>query len=313
MTSAASSNHSALGYLACAAAGCLWGTGFYFGKIALAELRVGHMVFYRFAFALLVLLPVGLRDARRNRVRFSASEWRLLLLAAFVGVPLQFLVQFAGLARTTVSHASLMVGALPVILALGAVLFAGEHMPRIGWIALIASTLGAALIAFSGNHLHAANAGDPSLTGDLMILAAMVAALFWILACKRLMQRYSPIAVSVYCLTVGSLMVAVWVFVVDGPPPLLMSHRAWIALAISGMLCTACTTLMWNWGLGKIPASQAGVFLNLEPLIGSILGVTLLNEHLGPSAWIGGALIIGAAVTLTTRAQTQPQIIEQLG
>ena len=56
---------------------------------------------------------------------------------------------------------------LPVILALGAVLFAGEHMPRIGWIALITSTLGAALIAFSGNHLHAANAGDPSLIGDL--------------------------------------------------------------------------------------------------------------------------------------------------
>ncbi len=313
MPAATSSNHRALGYLACGAAGCLWGTGFYFGKIALAELRVGHMVFYRFAFALLVLIPVGLRDARRNRVHFSVSEWRFLLLAAFIGVPLQFLVQFAGLARTTVSHASLMVGALPVILALGAVIFAGEHMPRIGWISLTASTLGAALIAFSGNQLHAAHAGDPSLTGDLMILAAMFAALFWILACKRLMQRYSPVVVSVYCLTVGSVMLAVWVFLFDGPPPLHMSTRAWIALAISGMLCTAFTTLIWNWGLGRIPASQAGVFLNLEPLIGSILGVALLNEHLGASAWIGGALIIGAAATLTTRSKEQHPIIEQLG
>ena len=202
-----------------------------------------------------------------------------------------------------------MVGALPVILAVGAVLIHGEHMPRIGWLSLTASTLGAVLIAFSGNHLHAAHAGDPSLTGDLMILAAMFAGLFWILANKRLMQRFSAITISVYCIVVGFVFLVAWVFLFDGPPPLTMSNRAWAALAISGMFCTAFTTLIWNWGLGQIPASQAGVFLNLEPLIGSVLGVTLLSEHLGASAWIGGALIIGAAVTLTTRAQIQPEIV----
>lgn len=310
---AAAKHHRALGYLACGAAGSLWGTGFYFGKIALAELRVGHMVLYRFAFALLLLIPVGARNAYRNRIRFTASEWRLLIIAAIVGVPLQFLVQFAGLARTTVSHASLMVGALPVILAVGAVLFHSERLPRIAWISLIASTLGAALIAFSGNHLHAANGGGPSVIGDSMILAAMFASLFWILASKRLMERYSATTVSVYCLTVGSLFLAVWVLIVDGPPPVNISMRAWVALAISGIFCTAFCTLIWNWGLGQIPASQAGVFLNLEPLIGSVLGVTLLSEHLGASAWIGGALIIGAAATLTTRGDTQPHAIEQLG
>ena len=40
--------HRALGFLACAAAGTLWGTGFFFGKIALREVSVGHMVLYRF-------------------------------------------------------------------------------------------------------------------------------------------------------------------------------------------------------------------------------------------------------------------------
>jgi len=48
----------ALGYGACALAGCLWGTGFYFGKIALSELPVGHMVLYRFLFACVGLVPV---------------------------------------------------------------------------------------------------------------------------------------------------------------------------------------------------------------------------------------------------------------
>jgi drug/metabolite transporter (DMT)-like permease len=52
------------------------------------------------------------------------------------------------------------------------------------------------------------------------------------------------------------------------------------------------------------------VFLNIEPALGSYLGVRLLGEHLGPFAWAGGALILTAAVTLTTRGhQDEPQVI----
>ena len=40
-----------LGYGACALAGSLWGTGFYFGRLALNEMSVEHMVLYRFLFA----------------------------------------------------------------------------------------------------------------------------------------------------------------------------------------------------------------------------------------------------------------------
>jgi len=49
-----------LGYGACFVAGCLWGTGFYFGRLALNEMSVGHMVLYRFLFACLGMLPVAL-------------------------------------------------------------------------------------------------------------------------------------------------------------------------------------------------------------------------------------------------------------
>jgi drug/metabolite transporter (DMT)-like permease len=81
--------------------------------------------------------------------------------------------------------------------------------------------------------------------------------------------------------------------------------KAWLALAASGLLCTATTTLLWNWGLTQVPASQAGVLLNLEPLMGSLLGVFVLGERLGTTAWIGGGLILAAAVTLTTQSKTR--------
>jgi drug/metabolite transporter (DMT)-like permease len=89
-----------------------------------------------------------------------------------------------------------------------------------------------------------------------------------------------------------------------------VSAKAWMALAISGILCTATTTLLWNWGIHHVPASRAGVFLNIEPALGSILGVELLGEKLGPFAWLGGALILAAAITLTTRGpETEPAML----
>jgi drug/metabolite transporter (DMT)-like permease len=133
----------ALGFAACAVACSLWGCGFFFGKIALTEMNVGAMILCRFLVATLALSPLLVL----HRPHFNRADWGLLLLTAFLGIPLQFLIQFTGLARTTVSHAALMVGTMPVLLAVGATLFAHERMDRTGWFALALSTLGAALIA----------------------------------------------------------------------------------------------------------------------------------------------------------------------
>lgn len=308
-----------LGYGACALAGCLWGTGFYFGRLALNEMRVEYMVLYRFLFACIGMLPVALT----HRVRLSRHELRLLLLSAFFGVPVQFLIQFHGLALTTVSHASLMVGSMPVLLGVAAALFAGERLDFIGWAALVASTIGAALIVLGG-HRGGSAQGGPSLEGDLMVVLSLCTALAWILLSKKLMLSHSPPVVTAYTILAGTVMLSVLVLgrwlanpllsdklsKFPAPPFAHISMTAWSALAISGLACTATTTLLWNWGIHHVPASRAGVFLNIEPALGSVLGVKLLGEHLGPYAWAGGALILGAAIVLTTQGrETRPEII----
>lgn len=285
----------ALGFAACALASTFWGCGFFFGKIALAEMNVGHMVLYRFVFASLGLLPLLIT----HKPGLNAREWRTLLIAAFLGVPLQFLLQFRGLAMTTVSHASLMVGTMPVILAVGATVFAHERLHRLGWVTLAVSTIGAGLIALGGTH-HAST-GGPSLAGDLLVVVSLAIALFWILMNKSLMGQHSAIVVTAYGLLAGTLMLLLYVPFAWGVPPVHgVSLKAWGALAASGVLCTATTTLLWNWGMTQVPASQAGVLLNMEPLIGSLLGVLVLHESLGAWAYVGGAMILVAAVTLTT-------------
>jgi drug/metabolite transporter (DMT)-like permease len=294
----------ALGFAACALASTLWGCGFFFGKVALAEMSFAHMVLYRFLFAIMLLLPLLVT----HRPKLNRREWILLLTASFLGVPLQFLLQFYALSITTVSHASLMVGTMPVILAVGAAVFAHERMDRIGWVALGGSTCGAGLIALGGG-IH--SAGGASLKGDLLVVVSLMIALFWILLNKELMERHSHVVVTAYGLVLGTSMLLVWVPVRYGLPPVMgISLKVWLALAASGVLCTASTTLLWNWGMTQVPASQAGVLLNMEPMMGSLLGVFVLGERLGPSAWVGGGLILASAVTLTTQSKTR--VREQL-
>src|SRR6266853_906251 len=109
--------------LALAAAGCLWGTGFYFGKIALTEMPVASMVLFRFAFVCAGLLPVIFFD----RTHFVRNEWAGCLQRRCSECQCSTWCSTRDF-PTPVSHASLMVGTLPMLLAIAAVVFAGERL-----------------------------------------------------------------------------------------------------------------------------------------------------------------------------------------
>jgi drug/metabolite transporter (DMT)-like permease len=281
------------------------------------------VVLFSLLFACAGLLPFLFFD----RPRFARAEWVWVLAAAALGVPVVFLLQFKGLSLTTVSHAALMVGTLPMLLAIAAVLFAGEQLhskssgliSRVrsiaavlfsgeqlhsgGWFAVLASTVGAGMIALSsGRDSGAAGLtlrGD--LRGDLLVVLSLFAAIGWILISKRLMQRHSALMVTALVYWIGTMMLAAVVTTASGLPSVHYSSRAWLAVAAQGLLATATTAVLWNWGLKRVPESQAGIFINLEPLVGAILGVSVLHEILGRMALAGGALILGGAVYLSCR------------
>lgn len=288
-----------LGFLACGTAATFWGLGFFFGKIALREVTVPHMVLYRFFFASLGMLPFIPRERNLEQpARWTARDFSVLALGALFGIPVQFLMQFYGLAHTTLAHASLMVGTMPVILAVGASLFLHERLDMVGWLALAGSCTGAGLIALSHS---SSTAGSATMWGDALVIVSMGVALVWIVTNRRLMNRHTPAAVSSYGLLLGAAMLAIIVPAYAGLPPVHLHRETWLALAGSGVLCTTATTLLWNWGMTRVPASQAGVLLNLEPMMGSALSVWVFGERLGWTAWAGAALIVACATGLAVR------------
>ncbi|MGO8795242.1 MAG: DMT family transporter [Candidatus Sulfotelmatobacter sp.] len=288
------SRRPVMAILCLALAGSLWGTGFFFGKIALREMTVAENVAFRLLAGALVLLPIFIR--RGNP--YSKRDWGMIVLAAGIGVPVQFLVQFWGLKLTTVSHASLIVGVLPVLLSLSAAVFLHERLHAVDWGVLAMSTAGALLIALSSK--RAMNGPQPSVPGDFLVLLSMFAAVVMVLCSKRLLVRYSALHVTSTMIVTGTVMLLVWVESTQ-PVHFHFTWKAWGAVIAQGWLATAGAYLFWNWGLARIPASRASVFLNLEPVVGTVLGVVLLHERLGSVAILGGALIVGAAVYFSLR------------
>jgi drug/metabolite transporter (DMT)-like permease len=258
------------------------------GKIAFREMTVAENVFFRFLFACLILVPILIGKGKTFATR--DLSW---LVAAVVGVPVQFVMQFKGLQLTTVSHASLIVGTLPVLIALTSSLFLHERLSKLEWLVLLLSPAGVLAIAFSAG--HSSEAAGPTVLGDLFVLLSMCAAAVSILISKHLMGKYDSLQITVWMLCIGAVLLFVGIECF-APVRFHFSSTTWGAAAGQGLLATAGAYLAWNWGLQRVAASRAGVFLNLEPLVGTLLGVSLLHERLGPLAILGGVLILGPAV-----------------
>lgn len=286
-----------LAFSALAASGTIWGASFVVGKVALVELSVPHLILYRFGLASIAFLPLVLRA----RPRLHRSDWAIVVLAAVIGVPVQFLLQFEGLVRTTASHAALMIGTAPVLVAIAAFVVLRERLRPIAWLALAASTLGVALIVMQAGGAGVAGSARPTFTGDMLVLASMLAAVVWIVVSKQLMARHSPVMVSGLITITGTVALAGWVIARDGLPSTTLTADTWLAVGALGLVATTLSTVLWNWGLAHTDAGKAGAFINLEPVVGAVLGVWLLHESLGSNAIIGGALIVGGALVVSRR------------
>lgn len=262
----------------------------------MAEMTVAENVSFRFLTGAVVLMPIVIR----RWTPYRGKDLSLLLIASAVGIPLQFLIQFKGLQLTTVSHASLIVGVLPVMLALSSALFLHERLLYFEWGLLGLSALGAVLIALSST--GSKRGPQPNTRGDMLVLVSLCGAVAMILISKRLIATHGALPVTASTIIAGTMMLGIWVELTQ-PVRFHFSPAAWGAAAAQGLLATAGAYLFWNWGLSHMPAARAGVFLNLEPLVGTILGVVILGERLGEMAILGGLLIIGAAVYFSARPQ----------
>src|SRR6516165_3437024 len=121
--------------VALTAAGLLWGTTVPLSKLALGWLPPGWLTFVRFGLAAAVLLTA----ARRRRRGACTLP---VLASGAAGYGGSVVIQNAGITRTSVSHAALLVGAAPVLVAIVAALWHRTVARPVAWVGFVVSLAG---------------------------------------------------------------------------------------------------------------------------------------------------------------------------
>jgi len=288
-----------LPFLALTLSGVCWALGFPLGKIALLETDAAHLILLRFVVAAAIALPFALKTAQARRLFRSPA---VLLAGVLYGVA--FLVQFEGLARTTVALSALLVGLMPALIAFSAFLLR-EPVSRTSWAGVAAATLGAVLIAGKPG-----SAGTPF--GVFLCLAALLIFLAWLLVLRRAPKDAPPLGVTAVSIVAAAIAILPIAWIMHGPPKLALSPVAWAGIIGQGVLATCVATAAWHWGSARVSSASAGVFINIEPLLGAILGVAMFGDPLTLALGLGGLFIIGGSLTvvLGERGTPAPDLAE---
>ncbi len=265
------------------AAGLLWGTTVPLSKLALEWLSPGWLTATRFGLAAAVLLAVAGRTTGRTRLR-AAFTPRVLASGA-LGYGGSVMVQNAGITRTSVTHAALLIGATPVLVAIIAAVWHRSVARPVAWAGFVVSLLGVGLVAGGGG-------GGATMAGDGLVLASLFLAAAVTVAQGRLLTGRDPVAVTAVQFlgaALGALLVALCTegapAVPAGPGPVL----AVVALAAGG---TLVPFTLFAFGQKRVSAEVAGAFLNLEPLVGAIAGAAAFGDQVGLAQIAGGAAIL---------------------
>jgi O-acetylserine/cysteine efflux transporter len=211
------------------AAGLLWGTTVPLSKLALEWLPTGWLTVTRFGLAAAVLLAVAGRRggvARGVRARGARGDGSprshgvpagrfpglALLAAGAIGYGGSVIVQNAGVARTSVTHAALLIGAVPVLVAIIAALWLHAVARPVAWAGFAVSLAGVGLVTVGGG------GGGASPGGDGLVLASVLLSAAFTVAQGRLLPGRDPIAVTAVQFlgaTAGALVFAV---ITEGVP-----------------------------------------------------------------------------------------------
>src|SRR5882757_10504659 len=125
---------------ALATAGVAWGTSVPLSKAALGWLPPAWLVVARFALAAAVLLATVDRSALRAALRGPVIAWGATGLGGSV------LIQNAGLSKTSVTHAALLIGAGPVLVAVIAAACQHNVARPVAWAGFAVSLAGVAVV-----------------------------------------------------------------------------------------------------------------------------------------------------------------------
>jgi len=285
-------------YAALALTTLLWSSNFVIGRAIRDDVSPSTLNFLRWAIALLILVPVTLRDLRAHRAAL-VRHWKLIALLGLTGIAAFQTLTYYALTKTTALNTILLLSLAPLLIVALSWLTLGERVTRGQAFGLVASLAGATVLILRGDitalvDLHF-NAGDL-----WMLLAVLIWAVYSVLL-KRRPAAVPPLALHTASVAAGTLaMLPLFGWQAFDGSGLPSRVEAWLAIGFVAVFSSALAHGLWVRSVATIGPNRAGVFIHLMPLFGGALAIFFLGEQLAGYHAIGAALVLGG-VALTSR------------
>lgn len=283
--------HDLRPYLSAGLTVVLWASAFPGIRAGLHAYSPAHLALVRYAAASLTLGGYALvKHLRLPGFRDLVGMALLGLVGiAFYGVALNI-----GEVSVPSAVASFLIQTGPIFVALEARVWLGERLHRLGWLGILISFSGVAVIAWSGR------SGFTIDSRALLILSAAFAFSLYVVGQKPLLKRYTAVEFATYAVWASA---CVLLFFLPGLPEEVRAAPLSDTLAVIylGVFPAAIGYVTWAYALTHIPASRAASFLYLQPLL--VLGIAWiwLGELPSVLALSGGVLVLAGVMVVNAR------------
>jgi drug/metabolite transporter (DMT)-like permease len=225
------------------------------------------------------------------RTKIDRQDWPRLILCGLLGVAINQILFFSGLALTSPIHGSLMMLSTPILVTFIAAFLNKESITTYKISGLSLGIIGALILILSR---HVEQSGSNILLGDILILLNATSYAFYLVLVKPLMQKYRPIIVIRWIFLIGFLFVLPLGFnelLCINWPTLQVQH--WYAIAFIIIGVTFCTYL-WNiYAINILGSSIAGAYIYLQPIFAALVAIIIMHENITWQKIIASLLIFG--------------------
>lgn len=267
----------------------IWALNFSVVKIALQEIDPFSFNAMRYMLAATLLVIAAKRKGYTLKVR-KEHFWKLVGIGLVGNLVYQMLF-IVGIDFTYSANAAVMLGTIPIWVAVLSQLFTDEKLNLIKSVGIVLAFTGVAFIITGGPHQLSFE--SESFKGDLItLLAAGTWGVYTILS-RRYLKFYNSTQYSAFMSVVGLIALGT-----VGTPFLLkldfssISFAGYGGVIYSGLFSVGIAYLIWNDGVHKIGAVRTAAYQNLVPVLGLVFGVLILDEPLTLFQYIGSVFVI---------------------
>ena len=283
-------------------ANIVYATSYAASRLVLEDISPALLALVRLVIGALVLIPLAVMARPAGARPLSrADHWSIVWMGVF-GFAGAFALSHWGIVRSTATNAALLITVEPISLILLSPWLLKERLTRREAAGAALALAGAVLVIVNGIPGFT-EALVPHWRGDLLLVLAGLAYASYSLFGRGVLARHSPLAVTAWSIAWGAAaMLPLTTLEWTQGAAVRLGPRAIAGTLYLSLVITALGYLAWNWALERVPAPRAAIFLNIQPLVGALLGAYYLGEPLTAFTLAGGALIL-TGLSLTLKGQ----------